>query len=42
MSVPNLSFLACLEVARLVKLARLTRLASSVMLGKLGYGRLVR
>ena len=28
MSVPNLSFLACLEVVRLVRLSRLVRLAS--------------
>jgi hypothetical protein len=29
-SVPNLSFVACLEVARLVRLARLARLARLV------------
>ena len=28
MSVPNFSFLACLEVVRLVRLSRLVRLAS--------------
>ena len=39
MSVPNLSFLACLEVARLVRLAKL---ASLVSLGKSVYARLVR
>ena len=39
MSVPNFSFLACLEVARLVRLARLARF---VRLGKLAYARLVR
>ena len=39
MSVPNFSFLACLEGTRLVRLARLARL---VRLGSLGYARLVR
>ena len=36
MSVPNISFLACLEVARSVRLARLARLARLVRLGQLG------
>ena len=35
-SVPNFSFLACLEVARLVRLARLTRLARLDSLVRLG------
>ena len=39
MSVPNFSFLACLEVTRLVRSARL---AGLVRLGQLGYARLVR
>ena len=39
MSVPNFSFLACLEVAKLVRLAWLDRL---VRLGYLGYAMLVR
>ena len=38
MSVPNFRFLACLEVARLVRLARL---AGLIRVGKLGYGRLI-
>ena len=42
MSVPNFSFLACLEVARLVRLARLDMLAWLVRLGLLGWARLVR
>ena len=42
MSVPNLSFLGCLEVARFVRLARLARLARLVRLGLLGYDRLIR
>ena len=42
MSVPNFSFLACLEVARLVMLVRLARLAKLVRLGYLGSARLVR
>ena len=48
MSVPNFSFLACLEVAREVMLARLarsarlSRLARLVRLGFLGYARLFR
>ena len=33
MSVPNFGFLACLEVARLVGLAKLARLARLVRLG---------
>ena len=33
MSVPNFSFLACLEVARLVRLAKLVRLARLVRVG---------
>ena len=41
MSVPNFSFLACLEVARLVRLARLPRLAWLLGLGWLGYVKLV-
>jgi hypothetical protein len=32
-SVPNLSFLACLEVARLVMLAKLARFVKLVRLG---------
>ena len=36
--MPNLRFLSCPEVARLVRLARLARL---VRLGKLRYARLV-
>ena len=39
MSVPNFSFLACLEVPRLVRLARLVRL---VRLGQMGYAMLIR
>ena len=42
MSVPNFSFLARLEVARLVRLARFARLARSLRLGYLRYDRLVR
>ena len=42
MSVPNFSFLACLEVARLFMLARLARFVRLVRLGYLGYARLVR
>ena len=42
MSLPNISFLACLEVARLVWLARLARLARLDRLGELGYARIVR
>ena len=42
MSVPNFSFVACLEVARLVRLARLARLARLGRLAKLGYTRLVK
>ena len=42
MSVPNFSFLACLEVARSVRLAKLARLARLVRLGQLGHARLVR
>ena len=42
MSVPNFSFVACLEVARLVRLARLAGLARLVRQGSLGYARLVR
>ena len=42
MSVPNFSFLACLEVARLVRLASLARVARLVRIGLLGYDRLVR
>ena len=42
MSLPNFSFLACLEVARLFMLARLARLARLVRLGWLSYARLVR
>ena len=38
LSVPNFSFLAYLEVSRLVKLARLARL---VRVGELGYTSLV-
>ena len=41
MFVPNFSFLACLEVAMLVRVARLARLARLVRLGYLGYARLV-
>ena len=44
MSVPNFSFLACLEVARSVSLARFARfarLARLVRLGKLGSARLL-
>ena len=41
MSVPNFSFLACLEEAMLVRVARLARLARLVRLGYLGYARLV-
>ena len=44
MSVPYFSFLPCLEVARLVRLAMkvgLARVARLVRLGKLGYDRLV-
>ena len=33
MSVPNFSYLACLEVARLVRLARLDRLVRLCLLG---------
>ena len=40
MSVPNFSFLACLEVAWLVRLARLAGVASLVRLA--GLTRLVR
>ena len=43
--MPNFSFLACLEVARLVRFARLARLARLdrfVRVGLLGYARLVR
>ena len=43
--MPNFSFLACLEGARLVWLARLARLARLAMLVRLrylGYARLVR
>ena len=39
MSVPNFSFIACLGVAWLVRLATFARL---VRLGQLGYARLVR
>ena len=39
MSVTNFSFIACLQVARLVRLAMLNRI---VRLGSLGYDRLVR
>ena len=39
--MPNFSFLACLEVAMLVRVARLARLAKLVRLGYLGYSRLV-
>ena len=42
MSVPNFSFLVCLEVSGFVGLARLARLARLVRLGYLGYARLVR
>ena len=42
MSVPNFSFLACPEVARLVRLARLARLAKLDRLSKLGYAWLFR
>ena len=47
MSVLNFSFLACLEVARLVRLAgltrlaRLARLARLVRLGQMAYARLI-
>ena len=41
MSVPDFSFLACLEVAMLVRVARLARLARLVRLGYFGYARLV-
>ena len=41
MSVPNLSFLVCLEVARLFRLARLSRLVRFKRLGYLGYARIV-
>ena len=47
MSVPNFSFLTCLEVSRLVWLARLARLARLVRLAKLirfgylGYAKLL-
>ena len=41
MSVQNLSFLACLEGARLVRLGRLARLVRFVRLGLLGYARLI-
>ena len=40
--MPNFSFLANLEVARLIGLVRLAMLAILVKLGKLGYTRLVR
>ena len=40
--MPNFSFLACLEVTRLVKLARLAGVARLVRLGSLRYDRLVR
>ena len=36
MSVPNFSFLACLEVARLVRRARLVRLSRLARLLRLG------
>ena len=42
MYVPNFSFLACLEVAMLVGLARLARFVWLAKLGKFGYARLVR
>ena len=42
MSVPNLSFLTCLEVARFIRLVMLARLGRSVKLGYLGYDKLVR
>ena len=42
MSVPNISFLTCLEVAKLVRLTKLARIAWLVRLGYLGCARLVR
>ena len=42
MAVPNLSFLASLEVAKLDMLARLARFVRLVRLGKLGFARLIR
>ena len=42
MSVTNFIFLACREVARLVRLARLAKLAMLVRLGLLRYAKLVR
>ena len=42
MSEPNFSFLACLEVDRLVRLAWLARLARLARLGSFGYARLVK
>ena len=39
---PNFSFLACLEVDRLVRLARLAILARLARLGSLGYAWLVK
>ena len=36
MSVPNFSFIACLEVARFVRLARLVRSARLARLVRLG------
>ena len=38
----NFGFLACLEVARLVGLARLARFVRLVRLGQLGFAKLIR
>ena len=42
MYLPNFSFLACLEVAGLFRLARLARIARLVRVGFLGYDRVVK